>query len=93
MRNIVNISLPAEMNKKIKEAAKKGHYASTSEFMRSLIRAWMDKELLIEVNESRKEFTSGNLLLPYLCKKIQKAPKVCKTKSYSPRKTFSYKSI
>ncbi len=40
MRNIVNISVPAEMAKDIKRGVKAGKFASTSEFMRHLIRVW-----------------------------------------------------
>ncbi len=40
MRNIVNISVPAEMAKDIKREVKAGKFASTSEFMRHLIRMW-----------------------------------------------------
>jgi len=38
MRNIVNISLPREMVVDIKRGVKAGKFASTSEFMRHLIR-------------------------------------------------------
>ena len=33
MRNIVNISLPKELNKEVEKAVKSGRYASKSEFL------------------------------------------------------------
>ncbi len=59
MRNIVNISLPNSMVKNIKKDVKEGGYASTSEFIRHLIRLWNTKKLSKELNESRKQFEAG----------------------------------
>jgi len=60
MRNIVNISVPAEMAKDIKREVKAGKFASTSEFMRHLIRVWNTRKLAQELMTERKAFKKGN---------------------------------
>lgn len=55
MREIMNISLPKEMVMQIKKGAKEGGFATTSEFMRSLIRAWNMHKILEEVKKADKE--------------------------------------
>jgi len=59
MRKIINISLPAELNKEVDIAVKDGHYATKSEFFRDLLRLWEERKLLNEIRESEKEFASG----------------------------------
>lgn len=59
MRQIINISLPAEVVKMIKEEVKTGGYASTSEFFRHLLRLWNSHKLLKELEEAEKEFKAG----------------------------------
>jgi len=59
MRNIINISLPAEMVKIVKQEVKKGKYASVSEFFRALLREYEESKLLAEIEESRREFKAG----------------------------------
>ncbi|MBI5305989.1 ribbon-helix-helix protein, CopG family [Candidatus Wolfebacteria bacterium] len=59
MRNIVNISLPKELNKEVEKAVKSGHYASKSEFFRNLIRLWKEEQLLQELKESQREIAAG----------------------------------
>ncbi|MBU1176939.1 MAG: ribbon-helix-helix domain-containing protein [Patescibacteria group bacterium] len=59
MRNIVNISLPAEMVKIVKREVKKGRYASVSEFFRALLREYEENKLLTELEESHREFKAG----------------------------------
>ena len=59
MRNIVNISVPAEMAKDIKREVKLGKFASTSEFMRHLIRMWNTEQLMRDIEQSRKEIAAG----------------------------------
>jgi len=60
MRNIVNISLPAETAKMVKREVKKGKYASVSEFFRSLLRDYEEEsEILDELEEIDREFKSG----------------------------------
>ena len=59
MRNILNISLPKEMVGDIKRGVKAGKFASTSEFMRHLIRVWNTEQLARDLKQSRKEFARG----------------------------------
>ena len=59
MRQVINLSLPANMAKTVKRAVKKGNYASTSEFFRDLLRAWMEEKLILELRESQKEIKAG----------------------------------
>ena len=59
MRNIINISLPEEMAVAVKEGIKNGHFATKSEFFRSLVRLWMEGKLLAELEESRRELRQG----------------------------------
>lgn len=59
MREIINLSLPTETVKAVKKAVKEGHYISTSEFFRRLLRDWQESKLLNELLESRKEIASG----------------------------------
>ena len=59
MREIINLSLPAETVRAVKKAVKEGNYISTSEFFRSLLRDWQEGKLLKELHESRKEIDSG----------------------------------
>jgi putative addiction module CopG family antidote len=59
MRQVINLSLPPEMSSVVTKEVKTGKYSSTSEFFRSLLRAWMEDKLLIEIEESRKEIKQG----------------------------------
>jgi len=59
MREVINISLPKELNKSVEELVKKGKYATKSEFFRELLRLWIEGKILRELAESRKELTSG----------------------------------
>ncbi len=60
MRNIINISLPAEMVKVVKREVKKGQYASISEFFRTLLRDYEEEsKLLAELEEIDREFEAG----------------------------------
>ena len=60
MRNIVNISLPAETVKMVKREVKKGKYSSVSEFFRSLLRDYEEESnVLAELEEIDREFDSG----------------------------------
>lgn len=56
MRNIINISLPEEMAKMVEREVVKGKFASTSEYIRHLIRS---RELIEELEKSRREFEAG----------------------------------
>ncbi len=56
MRKIVNISLPDTMLKTVKEDIKKEGFATTSEFIRHLIRLWNAKQLGNELKNDKKLF-------------------------------------
>ena len=60
MREIINLSLPAQTVKAVKKAVKEGNYATTSEFFRRLLRDWQEGKLLNELLESRREIESGS---------------------------------
>ena len=64
MREIINISLPKELNRSVEELIKNGKYATKSEFFRELLRLWIEGKILRELVESRKELASsrGKLL-------------------------------
>lgn len=64
MRAVVNISLPTQMDKVVKEVVATGRYASKSEFFRALLRTWMEGKLVDELKKSRDELKAGkgNLL-------------------------------
>ncbi|MCK5460342.1 ribbon-helix-helix protein, CopG family [Candidatus Parcubacteria bacterium] len=59
MREILNISLPKVMVKEVKNEVKKGQFASSSEFIRHLIRLWNTDKLARELKNERKKFDSG----------------------------------
>ena len=59
MRTIVNISLPTQLNTVVEKEVQSGRYASKSEFIRSLLRSWMEERIARELEESRKELKSG----------------------------------
>ena len=59
MREVVNISLPKELNRSVEELVKKGKYATKSEFFRDLLRLWIEGKILRELAESRKELAVG----------------------------------
>ncbi|PJB09184.1 hypothetical protein CO121_01330 [bacterium (Candidatus Gribaldobacteria) CG_4_9_14_3_um_filter_36_15] len=59
MREVINISLPKELNRKVEELMKRGGYATKSEFFRDILRMWMEGKILRELSESRKELVSG----------------------------------
>jgi Arc/MetJ-type ribon-helix-helix transcriptional regulator len=59
MREVINLSLPAQTVKAVKKAVKDGNYATTSEFFRRLLRDWQEGKLLNELLESRADIASG----------------------------------
>ncbi len=59
MREVINISLPKELNKVVEEIVKKEKYATKSEFFRDLLRMRIEGRILRELAESRKELISG----------------------------------
>lgn len=61
MREVINISLPKELDRAVEEVVKKGKYSTKSEFLRELIRERIaEEELLARVEKSRKEIKAGN---------------------------------
>ena len=59
MRNIINISLPPVLTKKVEDAVRTENFASKSEFFRHLLREWMAGRLAHEFEEGRKEHRAG----------------------------------
>ncbi len=59
MRNIVNISLPDQLDKEVVRYVKQGGFASKSEFFRHLLRIWKEHNLAHEIELSRKEIALG----------------------------------
>lgn len=59
MRQVINLSLPSELSTVVKDEVKTGKYSSISEFFRSLLRAWMEEKLVIELEEGEKEIAQG----------------------------------
>ena len=55
MRSILNISLPTNLKKEVEVAVKQGGYSTKSEFLRVLIRDWKQRQVLMELEDSRKE--------------------------------------
>ena len=59
MRNIVNISMPADMVKIAKKEVSSGNFATTSEFFRHLLRLWNTHQLAEDLKADRKVFKAG----------------------------------
>jgi len=53
MRNVINISLPQELTRKVRDEVKAGNFASVSEFFRYLLRT---HELAKELQKARRDF-------------------------------------
>lgn len=60
MRNILNISLPEEMVRTVREEVRAGQFASTSEFFRHLVREWRTTRFGRELRSRRKDFEAGH---------------------------------
>lgn len=56
MRQIINISLPEEMAKMVEKEVKKGKFASTSEYMRHILRM---QTFADEMDRRRNDFEAG----------------------------------
>ena len=59
MREVINISLPKELNKTVEDIIKKEKYATKSEFFRDLLRMKIEGRIVRELSESRKELSAG----------------------------------
>ena len=62
MRSILNISIPASLAAEVKKDVKAGHFASTSEFFRHLIRLWNTKKLAWEIKRDEKDVKNWKVL-------------------------------
>ena len=71
MRNIINISLPPEMNSEIEKNLKRGHFSTKSEFFRMLVRLWLEGKLAEELEDSRKELRRGKGKLLHSLKNLR----------------------
>ena len=59
MRSIVNISLPPQLNSLVEKEVATGKFTSKSEFFRSLLRSWIEGQLLVGLESSREELKGG----------------------------------
>jgi len=59
MREVINISLPRELNRIVEEMVKKENYATKSEFFRDLLRMRIEGKVMKDLTESRRELASG----------------------------------
>jgi metal-responsive CopG/Arc/MetJ family transcriptional regulator len=59
MREIVNISLPEELNRAVEEIIKKENFATKSEFFRDLLRSRLEGKIVKDVADSRREIMGG----------------------------------
>jgi len=59
MRSIVNISLTPQLNGLVNQIVGTGQYASKSEFFRSLLRDWQEKNLTSKLKKSQQEIKQG----------------------------------
>lgn len=59
MRSIVNVSLPKETLALIKREVKRDGYASTSEFVRMLVREYQRGQLSRSLHTEREHFLKG----------------------------------
>lgn len=59
MREVINISLPKELNRAVEEIVRKGKYSTKSEFFRELLRLWLEGRVIRDLAESRRELASG----------------------------------
>lgn len=59
MRDIINISLPAELSNLVRQEVKTGKYASISEFFRDLLRSQMEDKILSGLKKSQKDIANS----------------------------------
>ena len=56
MRNIINISLPRQLDQEIEKVMRKGRYSTKSEFLREIIRERIaEEDLSARIAKSQKE--------------------------------------
>ena len=61
MRTVLNISLPKELAASVRQSVKRGKFATTSEFIRHVIRLWNTHELARELHRRDKDIESGKV--------------------------------
>ena len=59
MRSIINISLPASLAAEVKREVKEGHFASTSEFFRHVLRLWNTEKLARDLRKAEYDWKKG----------------------------------
>jgi len=59
MRSIINISLPASLAAEVKKEVKEGHFASTSEFFRHVLRLWNTDRLAQNLKKAEADWKKG----------------------------------
>ncbi len=59
MRSIINISLPASLAAEVKREVKEGHFASTSEFFRHVLRLWNTERLAKSLDKAEEDWKKG----------------------------------
>ena len=57
----MNISVSPKLKKAIDAAVSNGGYASKSEFLRELFRAWEEEQLVKSVRRSEKQIAQGKV--------------------------------
>jgi Arc/MetJ-type ribon-helix-helix transcriptional regulator len=61
MRKIVNISLPAELNREVEREVKEGKFASKSEFFRHILRVWKKEQGYRRIQEAERDVAAGRV--------------------------------
>ncbi len=56
MRTVLNISLPNDLAKEVRREVKNAGFASTSEFIRHLIRLWNTEKLALQLKHDKARF-------------------------------------
>jgi Arc/MetJ-type ribon-helix-helix transcriptional regulator len=62
MRKIVNISLPAELNREVEKEVKEGKFASKSEFFRHILRFWKLEQGYRRIQEAERDVAAGRVM-------------------------------
>ncbi|OGY59166.1 MAG: hypothetical protein A3B23_00385 [Candidatus Colwellbacteria bacterium RIFCSPLOWO2_01_FULL_48_10] len=65
--------MPEKLRQQMESAVKEGNYASTSEFIRHLLRLWKDQEILKDIRQSEKEYKQGKFKVLKSVKDLDRA--------------------
>ena len=60
MRTVTTISLPAEVAKEVKKEAKERGFASTSEFMRHVLREYKREKLFVSLRKQQAAYRKNS---------------------------------